>query len=51
MYNLKADPDQLDNVIEAHMDMASELHRKLVQLMRETDVPEHLIRPRLELRM
>ena len=33
------------------MDVASELHRKLVRFMRETDVLERLLSPRLELRM
>ena len=46
-----ADPKQADDVIERHMDVASELHRKLVRFMRETEVPERLLTPRLELRM
>ena len=51
LYNLAADPTQSDNVIEQNMDVASELHRKLVRFMRETEVPERLLNPRLELRM
>ena len=51
LYNLAADRKQSDNVIERHMDVASELHRKLVRFMRETDVLERLLSPRLELRM
>ena len=51
LYNLTADPRQLDNAIERHTDMASELHAKLVRFMRETNVPERLLTPRLELRM
>ena len=51
LYNLIADPKQSTNVIEPHMDVASELHQKLVSFMRETEVPERLLHPRLELRM
>jgi arylsulfatase A-like enzyme len=51
LYNLTADPRQSNNIIEGHMDVASELHQKLVHFMRETEVPEHLLNPRLELRM
>ena len=51
LYNLGADAKQLDNVIERHMDVASELHQKLVHFMCETEVPERLLNPRLELRM
>ena len=51
LYDLTTDPRQSSNVIEAHMDVASELHRKLVHFMRETEVPERLLNPRLELRM
>ena len=51
LYNLSSDPDQLNNVIEARMDIAKEIHRLLVEFMRETEVPERLLKPRLELRM
>ena len=51
LYNLSADAKQSNNVIERHMDVASELHQKLVHFMRETQVPERLLNPRLELRM
>ena len=51
LYDLTADPKQSDNVIEPHMDVASELHQKLVRFMRETQVPDRLLAPRLELRM
>ena len=51
LYNLAADPAQADDVIERNMNVASELHRKLVRFMRETEVPERLLNPRLELRM
>jgi arylsulfatase A-like enzyme len=51
LYDLASDPRQLDNVIERHIDEAGELHRLLVEFMRENEVPERLLRPRLELRM
>ena len=51
LYNLNADPHQLDNVIERHMGVAGEMHRLLVEFMRETEVPERLLQPRLDLRM
>ena len=50
LYNLNADPNQVKNVMGAHTGEARELHRLLVQFMRETKVPERLLRPRLELR-
>ena len=51
LYNLESDPRQLDNVIERHMDVAGDMHRLLVEFMRENEVPERLLQPRLELRM
>ena len=51
LYNLNADPRQLDNVIERRMDLAGELHKLLVEFMLETEVPERLLKPRLELRI
>ena len=51
LYNLASDPQQLDNVIGNHLDKAREMHRLLVEFMRENDVPERLLQPRLELRM
>jgi len=49
LYNLKADPDQQNNVIGEHPDIARELHKYLVDFMRETNVPQRLQEPRLEL--
>ena len=46
--NLTADPRQSTNVIEPLFDMASELHQKLISFIRETEVPERLLEPRLE---
>ena len=51
LYHLNDDPTQADNVIEKHMDLARELHQMLVAFMRETHVPDRLLKPRLELRI
>ena len=51
LYDLSSDPGQLHNVIDTHVDEARELHRLLVEFMRENEVPDRLLRPRLELRM
>ena len=50
LYNLKTDPHQLENMIGTHRDDAREIHRFLVDFMHETNVPERLLQPRLELR-
>ena len=49
--NLTSDPGQSTNAIERNMDVATEFHQKLVHFMRETEVPQRLLNPRLELRM
>ena len=51
LYNLNTDPRQLDNLIETHTDIAGDIHRLLVDFMRENEVPERLLQPRLELRL
>ena len=51
LYNLNTDPQQLDNVIERHTDIAGDIHKLLVEFMRENEVPERLLQPRLELRL
>ena len=51
LFNLKADPKQLNNVIETHLDEAREVHKLLVDFMRQTNVPDRLLKPRLELRI
>ena len=50
LYNLSSDPNQLKNVIGAHTDDAREIHQLLVKFMRETEVPDRILKPRLELR-
>jgi arylsulfatase A-like enzyme len=51
LYNLKADPRQLKNVIMEYPDKARELHQLLVKYMQDTHLSEHLMKPRLELRL
>ena len=51
LYNLKSDSKQLENVISQHPDVAKELHQKLVQFMRDTNVAPHLFKTRAELRL
>lgn len=51
LYNLKSDPKQDKNVISQHPDIARELHQLFVKFMRETNVPQRLMEPRLELRL
>jgi arylsulfatase A-like enzyme len=51
LYNLKTDPDQLNNVISQHPDVARDLHKQMVEFMKETNVPQRLQEPRLDLKM
>ena len=51
LYHLGADSTQSNNVIEKRLDVARELHQMLVKFMRETEVPDRLLKPRLELRV
>jgi arylsulfatase A-like enzyme len=51
LYDLSSDPDQEKNAIAQHHDVAKELHQTLVRFMRETNVPQRLLEPRLELRL
>jgi arylsulfatase A-like enzyme len=51
LYDLKADPNQEKNVISRHSDVARDLHQLLVKFMRETNVPQRLIEPRLDLKL
>jgi arylsulfatase A-like enzyme len=50
LYNIKDDPHQLKNLIKKNPDKAKELHKLLVEYMKETNLDEHLLKPRLELR-
>jgi len=49
LYHLPSDPGQLDNLIGEKSDAAKDVHRSLVDFMRSTDLPDHLLKPRLEL--
>ncbi len=49
LYNLKSDPSQLNNIISAEAETAKDVHRLLVEFMRETNLPDRLIKPRLDL--
>lgn len=51
LYNLALDPQQQHNVINDLPDVARELHTYLVKFMKDTNLPEHLARPRAELRL
>ncbi|MBN1191162.1 MAG: sulfatase [Dehalococcoidales bacterium] len=51
LYNLKSDPDQKENIIGQNHDIARHLHQYLVKFMQETNVPQRLQEPRLELRL
>ena len=51
LYNQASDPQQLDNVMQKHSDVAKDTHQLLVKFMHETNVPDRLLQPRLELRL
>lgn len=46
LYYLVKDPQQTNNVIERHSDVASELHDLFVRFLMETGVPDYLREPR-----
>ncbi len=51
LYHLPGDPQQGSNVIGENAETARELHGLLVKFMRETNVEDGLVQPRLELRL
>ncbi len=51
LYDLSVDPGQEHDIIADRRDVAEELHRLLVQFMKDTHVAEYLLKPRLELRI
>ena len=51
LYHLPSDPSQERNVIATQTAMATDVHHRLVEFMRATTVPDHLLTPRLELRI
>ena len=51
LFHMESDPHQLTNVLAGHVDIATELHGHLVRMMKDTNLPPHLMEPRLELRL
>lgn len=51
LYNLKTDPKQERNLISEKADKARELHNLLVDYMKVTNLSQHLLKPRLRLRI
>ena len=49
LYHLPSDPKQRNNVIQREPEIAREVHQYLVKFMNETNLAEHLRKPRLEL--
>jgi arylsulfatase A-like enzyme len=49
LYDLSLDPGQQKDIISDQPDSGRELHQYLVKFMRDTHVPEYLLKPRLEL--
>jgi hypothetical protein len=49
LYDLSLDPGQQKDIISDQPDLGKELHQYLVKFMRDTHVPEDLLKPRLEL--
>ena len=51
LYNLQSDPRQAQNVISQRPEVAKEIHQYLVKFMRDTNIPPHMLKSRLELRL
>lgn len=51
LYNLADDPKQQTNVISQKPEVAKEIHQYLIKFMKETNVGEHLLKPRMEFRL
>lgn len=51
LFNLSDDPDQKVNVITDNETIAKDLHKYLIGFMRDTNLPDHLVKPRLDLRI
>jgi len=50
LYDLEKDPEQRDNVLEENLDVARELHRNFIDLLRGLSASEEVIRPWLRCR-
>jgi arylsulfatase A-like enzyme len=51
LYHLPSDPNQEKNVIKERPEVARELHSLFVKFMKETKMAEHLVNPRLTLKL
>ena len=51
LYHLPSDPSQKENVIANNVEVAKSVHQYLVEFMRNTKLPERLLKSRLELRI
>ena len=51
LYDLKSDPKQEKNVISQHTDVARELHQLFIKHLRDTNLRQVKLEPRLELRL
>ena len=51
LFDLSEDAQQDHNIIADRREVAEELHRLLVRFMKDTHVPDYLLKPRLELRI
>jgi arylsulfatase A-like enzyme len=51
LYHLPSDPGQGKNLVHVESEVAREIHKQLVGFMRETGLSDHLMKPRLELRL
>lgn len=51
LYRLSSDPGQQKNVIADNEAIAKGLHEYLIAFMRDTNLPEHLLKSRMELRL
>ena len=51
LYHLPSDPGQQKNLVHVESEMAGEVHKRLVGFMRDTELADDLMRPRLELRL
>jgi len=51
LYDLSLDPSQEKNIISKKPEIAKELHQYLVKFMRDTQLADYLVKPRLALRI
>ena len=49
LYDLSQDPGQEKNIISDQPEVGKELHQYLIKFMRDTNVAEYLLKPRLKL--